>query len=482
MDSSDVELLAQYARNGSEVAFTELTRRYLTLVYSAALRQVAGDLQTAEDVVQMVFIELARHARQLVNHTALNGWLYTTTRQVAGHVRRSRQRRERREQEAHAMHNQNHASEPDDWRELRQVLDESMHELPEPDRLALLVRFFEGRELRRVGEVLGLNENAARLRVQRALEKLRGVLTRKGVTTTAAGLAALLTAHTVTAAPAALLASTAASVLCAGGVAKLGGMAATKTILLLMKTPLAYTSALLLASVPLVIQQIQIQNARAELTSLRNDLASLNVPRATPSSGSPAEELASLRRDEAELLGLRREIQGLQGTANDARKADWAKAEAALRSAEAERDTEAAETEAIELHLRTVNSMKHLGLAARIFCNDHADQLPRTFEEMKVALEGAAGADNMLDRFEFYPQPRAISETEPQLFLFREKEPRRTSDGKWQRCYTLVDGSVQTAGSDTADFAAWEQKAHGIASPENPDASGGTADTPVPGK
>src|SRR5678816_1650461 len=170
---SDGELLGRYVRDQSDDAFAELVRRHLNLVYSAALRQVDGDAHTAEDIAQRVFTELARQARRLQEHPTLAGWLHTTTRQIAGHHRRSGQRRARREQEAYAMQEQNPTSETDEWRQLRPVLDEAMQELPESDRLALLLRFFEGQELRRVGEVLGLTENAARMRVQRALEKLQ---------------------------------------------------------------------------------------------------------------------------------------------------------------------------------------------------------------------------------------------------------------------------------------------------------------------
>src|SRR4051812_17406479 len=100
----DSELLRQYAQNRSEAAFTELVQRHLDVVFSAACRQVGGDVHRAKDVAQMVFADLARKAPALTAHTALVGWLYTSTHFAAAKVRRNEQRRAEREKEAHAMH------------------------------------------------------------------------------------------------------------------------------------------------------------------------------------------------------------------------------------------------------------------------------------------------------------------------------------------------------------------------------------------
>jgi len=79
-------------------------------------------------------------------------------------------------------------------------LDEAMAQLNETDRHALLLRFFEQRDLRQVGVALGSNEEAAKKRVTRAVEKLRALFVRRGVTLSAAGLAASLTTNAVQAA------------------------------------------------------------------------------------------------------------------------------------------------------------------------------------------------------------------------------------------------------------------------------------------
>jgi RNA polymerase sigma factor (sigma-70 family) len=203
----DGELLRRYAEAKSEEAFAELVDRHLGLVYSAALRQVNGDAALAKDVAQTVFTDLARKAASLSRRAVLTGWLYTSTHFAAAKALRTEQRRHAREREAHIMHELLQGSAPDmDWEKLRPALDQVMHELREADRAAILLRYFENRPLAEVAAKIGLSENAARMRVDRAVEKLRSLLSRRGITTTAA-LSLVLSAHAVHAAPATLAAS-----------------------------------------------------------------------------------------------------------------------------------------------------------------------------------------------------------------------------------------------------------------------------------
>ncbi len=68
---NDRELLQRYAASRCEAAFTELVKRYVDLVYSAALRQVGGDARLAQDVTQAVFIDLARKAASMPGRLVL---------------------------------------------------------------------------------------------------------------------------------------------------------------------------------------------------------------------------------------------------------------------------------------------------------------------------------------------------------------------------------------------------------------------------
>jgi hypothetical protein len=97
---------------------------------------------------------------------------------------------------------------PDDgWHETAPLLDAAMDSLPAEDRDALVLRFFEWRDFRAVGQALGVSDDTAQKRVTRALEKLRGLLTRRGVTSSGAALSAILLANTVSPAPAAFVAA-----------------------------------------------------------------------------------------------------------------------------------------------------------------------------------------------------------------------------------------------------------------------------------
>src|SRR5262245_9945770 len=96
-------LLEEYAKKGSESAFQELVARYINFVYATALRLVGGDAQLAEDVTQMVFINLAKKGRTLSSDVMLGGWLHRNAYHVATKALRAERRRKSREREAVEM-------------------------------------------------------------------------------------------------------------------------------------------------------------------------------------------------------------------------------------------------------------------------------------------------------------------------------------------------------------------------------------------
>ncbi len=236
--TDDTELLRRYAEEKSDDAFAELVRRHIDFVYAAALRQAHGNVPLAQDVAQVVFTDLARKAGRLARHEVVVGWLHTATRFAAGNAIRSEVRRTAREQEAFAMNEAlQEADAPADWERLQPVLDDVLGELKERERAAILLRFFEKKPLAEVGAKLSLTETAARSCVDRALEKMRGLLARRGVTSTGAALAVALGNQVSVAAPAGLAASvTGAALAGAAGAAAGGGAIVAVKILNFMST------------------------------------------------------------------------------------------------------------------------------------------------------------------------------------------------------------------------------------------------------
>jgi RNA polymerase sigma factor (sigma-70 family) len=202
MDLTDShKLLRDYADRGNESAFQELVNRYIDLVYSTALRRVGGNADAAQDVTQAVFTDLARKAHSFRGVDMLGGWLHRHTGFVASNFVRSEQRRQIREQEAAQMNAL--ADSPDAvWQQLSPVLDETIDSLEPADRQAILLRFFERHDFRSIGATLGISDDAAQKRVSRALEKLKDLLARRGVTLSVVLLGTLMAGKVVKAAPA----------------------------------------------------------------------------------------------------------------------------------------------------------------------------------------------------------------------------------------------------------------------------------------
>jgi RNA polymerase sigma factor (sigma-70 family) len=197
--------LREYVADGSESAFRTLVDRHAGMVHGAALR-ILRDPSMAEEVAHAVFILLARKARTLPAQCRLAGWLYQTTRFVALAALRSERRRQHYERDLASMNDAaNNATEAAaDWEQLRPQLDDSLAQLGAPDRDAIVLRFLEGRSFAEVGVAMQTTEAAAKMRVGRALEKLRRALQSQGVRLTAAALGAALATSGVCAAPSSL--------------------------------------------------------------------------------------------------------------------------------------------------------------------------------------------------------------------------------------------------------------------------------------
>lgn len=296
-------LLDEFARTGSEQAFATLVERYAGLVHSAALRMAAGDSHLAEDVTQLVFSDLAQRAGRLSANVMLGGWLHRHACFVAANVLRTERRRRAREEKAVAMKILENESE-ERFAQLAPILDAAVNRLGTDDRTAIILRFFEGQDFPQISQALGNTEDAVRMRVNRALEKLRRILMRRGVTLSSGVLATTLTANVVEAVPAGLVASATATAM-AGSTA----ISTLKIIPLITMTKLKAAGIALLCAglaTPIVLQQQANGRLRAELESLRSQKMEAS---ARAMASAPVEvdsnELERLRAEHAELMRLR---------------------------------------------------------------------------------------------------------------------------------------------------------------------------------
>ena len=458
----DLSLLREFVRQKSEAAFAELVRRHVDLVHTAALRQLGGDADLARDATQAVFCELARNARKLLNHRALAGWLYTTARFVATRLRRSETRRATREI-AYAMNNTEQAElSQEPWQEIEHLLDSAMHEISAADREAVILRYFRNEPLANIATALGSSENAARMRVDRALEKLRTVLEKRGIRRSSAVLAALLSTHSVLAAPAGLSAVVASSAVGAAGTAAWAGSFLSFMSAMKIKTALGCL-ALAGTTTGLILYQNQAAKLESDRTILR-DQAQTQAAQAPPDPGSvlvDAGELARLRGQNSELMRLRNEVTQLRDQLRNMPAPATAPSQAAqVDPAVMQRLHEEAKR---TLGIAKMSVAKGWGLAFHLFAQENEGRMPADLQEAAPFypqvpeemswMHGLAGDD-----FEimFHGSLQTI-ENPSEAIILREREPYAfEDDGSARRTYLFADGHSEIHKAPNGDFESWE--------------------------
>ena len=237
----DIALLREYVDHDSEPAFAALVTRHVNKVYSVALRQTRNP-HHAEEITQAVFVILAKKAPHFSRKVVLSGWLYQAARLTALTFMRGNIRRARREQEARVQTLLNQPeSDADFWPQIAPLLDTAMAGLNESDRHAVVLRYFDGKTMKEVGAALGASEDAAKMRVSRALEKLRLHFTKRGVAISAGILTAAISANSVQAAPAALAKAATALAVAKGAATSTSTLTLVKGALKLMAWTKAQT-------------------------------------------------------------------------------------------------------------------------------------------------------------------------------------------------------------------------------------------------
>lgn len=461
------QLLADFANSGSDSAFRELLGRYVGLVYSAAVRLVGGDPHWAQDVTQIVFVDLAKQARTLPPDVMRGGWLHRHTVLVAATMMRGERRRQLRERQAVEMSALKDNSIAN-LMEVAPILDEAINQLGPDDRAAVMLRFFEQLDFRFVGKALGSSEEAARKRVSRALEKLEVLLKHRGVAFSAAALGAALQTQAVAAAPVGLAAAIAGPAL-AGATA--GGMTLTMLKLLAMtKLKMATLGTVLVVAVatPVLIQhrsQTQLQNENQLLHQEIEGAAAENVR--LSNWVHQAERAQTLSEEQRrELLKLRGEVGILKRQLTEIAKtpvqppsmtapANSLQTETPMDPAEEERQ----KTLRRQQLIAKMGYAKNWMLAFREYAQKNQGQLPDRFDLAASLLPERAQDETLLatNQFEIVFQGDVNRLTNVQsIVVLRESQSQPYPSGGFARTYGFADGHSEVRKEEVDDFSAWE--------------------------
>ena len=255
MPINDHQLLRQHLRDPSSHALATLIERHLPLVQSVA-RRITNNDEAARDISQTVFLRLVKKASKIPSSLPLTAWFHRETHSAAVDHVRSETRRQKREQTAASFDSMN--ASPQLWEDLAPEIDGAIDQLSENDRALVLLRFYQNKTHPQIARELGIREDAARMRTNRALEKLRAILGKRGITTTSALLASTLPSHAVSPATPSLAASINTS---------LTTIPASAGALAFVKTHLTAFSALAIGAAAVTTQQIKINQLEQAQTN-----------------------------------------------------------------------------------------------------------------------------------------------------------------------------------------------------------------------
>jgi RNA polymerase sigma factor (sigma-70 family) len=247
---TDRHLLERFALGHDEAAFGTLVERHAPLVYGVCWR-VLRHTQDTEDAFQASFVVLARKAGSISWKDSISSWLYQVAYRIAVEAKTKIARRRIHERQAAEMRTPEITNQVS-RQELAQVIDEELHRLPDKYRAPLLLCCLEGETSDQAAKHLGWSLRTLERRLEQGRKVLRGRLTRKGLTLSAALLAAQLVQTSAAASvPAGLASSTTQAVIGLVSIVHASGAGISANILALAETagPVAKWTTLKIAAV-----------------------------------------------------------------------------------------------------------------------------------------------------------------------------------------------------------------------------------------
>jgi RNA polymerase sigma-70 factor (ECF subfamily) len=178
-DAEDVRLM-RLIGHGDTAAFEELVRRHQALVLGTVSRMLGGN-SDVEDIAQQVFLRVWKSAGRYVARAKFTTWLLKITRNlVFNELRRTKRRAHVPIQSDPQGEGMPVADESTSTpaaaaleRELQTAVDQAIGELPETQRMAVILRRYEELSYEAIGEVLDLSVPAVKSVLFRARSELR---------------------------------------------------------------------------------------------------------------------------------------------------------------------------------------------------------------------------------------------------------------------------------------------------------------------
>ena len=178
-DADDVRLMRLVGR-GDTAAFEELIERHQSLVAGTVARML-GSNSEVEDIAQQVFIRVWKSAGRYVARAKFTTWLLKITRNlVFNELRRTKRHAQvsiQTEPGAEERPLEDEMAQAPDASlleaELQQAIERAVTQLPESQRMALILRRYEEMSYEEIGEILDLSVPAVKSVLFRARTELR---------------------------------------------------------------------------------------------------------------------------------------------------------------------------------------------------------------------------------------------------------------------------------------------------------------------